>query len=564
MRFNIIKYIISFKIFKYKNYKMLSLINKKTINASKVISKKFKYFRQPSKLEYVGDFFNTNETPRNILINNTRRDDTLTNCRVSTFSTERNEIPKKKTKKIAIHENSKNKNKNLNLIKIFKNSHFSKKIIHRPKTTSKKKINKNKFLFTDININNIFKNNNKNIKKRLSNGVPISFMESMRLNTEENLAKADLFFKEEKKRLIKENPILKYQIEYNKRQKIKQEELERINKFKIWKKFFKRNKKEYDINKLNEYHTKLLLKENEQYFDDFKPIIDKSQFYPKYRLLSNNKKEEQKKVFKFTNVRKIFSKYLEDNKFIKKEITKTKYIKEIIKTIKDKDIIYSRFKEIIKKCAIEFKNINIPLDEYAYYVNYSKNIIRYLFNERYIILIKKIKKEEGLDKDKKEKEIINYISNDKLLAYAIDLYGQNILFLSVKHKLYKTLSKIIQFGANINLQDFRGRTVLHIAAKNNDFISVTILLYYLANPSIEDNNGESPLDCAINNGHDSYIIKELLIRTKIIRKLNKYRSWKEYEVYIRRGIQYFLYHNLLREQYMSIFFYIENVNLYYS
>ena len=204
------------------------------------------------------------------------------------------------------------------------------------------------------------------------------------------------------------------------------------------------------------------------------------------------------------------------------------------------------------------------MDEYAYYVNYSKNIIRYLFNERYIILIKKIKKEEGLDKDKKEKEIINYISNDKLLAYAIDLYGQNILFLSVKHKLYKTLSKIIQFGANINLQDFRGRTVLHIAAKNNDFISVTILLYYLANPSIEDNNGESPLDCAINNGHDSYIIKELLIRTKIIRKLNKYRSWKEYEVYIRRGIQYFLYHNLLREQYMSIFFYIENVNLYYS
>ena len=137
------------------------------------------------------------------------------------------------------------------------------------------------------------------------------------------------------------------------------------------------------------------------------------------------------------------------------------------------------------------------------------------------------------------------------------------LFLSVKYKLYRTFSKIIQLGANINLQNYKGRTVLHFAAKINDVISVTILLYYLANPSIQDNNGESPLDCAINNGHDSYLIKELLIRTEIIRKLNKYRRLKDYDVYIRRGIQYYLYHNLSKEKYHLIFSFIENVNLYY-
>lgn len=545
---------------------MLSLLNKKTINTSKTVSKKFKYFRQQTDLDYVGDYFYTNETPSNIFINNTKKEDSSINCRISTFPTERNEVPKKKAKTITHREYSKkrNKNKNHNVIKIFvSDALFSKKIIHRPKTTSKKKLKKNEFFKTDLNIDNIFKNNNKNIQKRLLNGVPLSFIESMRLNTETNLAKADLFFKEEKKRMLRENPILKYQLEYSRRQKIKKEELEKVNNFKIWKKYLKRNKKEYDFNKINAYHTKLLLHENKQYFENIKPLIDKSKFSPKYRLLSNNDKEERKKIFNFTNVRKIFSHYLGNNKIIKKEKTKVKYSKEITNILTDKNIIYQRFKIIIKQCAVEFKNIKIPLDEYIKYLSISKNILKYLFKKNYISLMKVIKREEGLDIYKKEKEVIKYITDDKLLVYTKDLYGQNILFLSVKYKLYRTFSKIIQLGANINLQNYKGRTVLHFAAKINDVISVTILLYYLANPSIQDNNGESPLDCAINNGHDSYLIKELLIRTEIIRKLNKYRRLKDYDVYIRRGIQYYLYHNLSKEKYHLIFSFIENVNLYY-
>jgi hypothetical protein len=60
------------------------------------------------------------------------------------------------------------------------------------------------------------------------------------------------------------------------------------------------------------------------------------------------------------------------------------------------------------------------------------------------------------------------------------------------------------------------------------------------------------------------MVKELLIRSKIIRKLNKYRSWKEYDIYIRRGIQYYLIQNLTKEKYLLIFSYIDNANLYYS
>ena len=175
-----------------------------------------------------------------------------------------------------------------------------------------------------------------------------------------------------------------------------------------------------------------------------------------------------------------------------------------------------------------------------------------------------MKREEGIDIIQKEKDIIKEITRDKLLIHTIDFYGQNILFLSVKYKLFKSLSKIIQFGSNINLQDFKGRTALHFAAKYNDITSVSILLYYLADPSIQDNNGETPLDYNSNNGHDGYMIKELLIRSKIIRKLNKYRSWKEYDIYIRRGIQYYLIQNLTKEKYLLIFSYIDNANLYYS
>ena len=382
----------------------------------------------------------------------------------------------------------------------------------------------------------------------------------MRLNIKDNLLKVDLFFAQEKKRLLKENSNLKYHLNYHKLQKQKKEELEKINQFKIWKKYVQgNNKNKLYTNILNEYHSNLLHRENEQYFDYIKPIIDKKQFSSKFRALTEINKNIEQKNNEIQIISNIFGKYLEYSNKIKKG--KYKFKKEKTKC---KGNIYQSFKILIKNCAIEFKNIKIPLKEYIKLCYASKNIIKYLFNENYIELIKIIKREKYLDNIQKDKEIINYITRDNFLAHTIDFYGQNIIFLSIKYKLYKSISKLIQFGANINLQDFKGRTALHFAAKYNDISSVIILLYYLANPSIKDNNGKTPFDYVPNSDHDSYIIKDLLIRSEIIKKFNKYQSWKEYDIFLRRGIQYYLNQNLSKEKYHLIFSFIDNAILYYS
>ena len=143
--------------------------------------------------------------------------------------------------------------------------------------------------------------------------------------------------------------------------------------------------------------------------------------------------------------------------------------------------------------------------------------------------------------------------------------GKSILILVTKNKLYKSISKIIQYGGNINVQDFKGRTALHVAVLNNDIIAISILLYYLANPDICDNYGSYPLDFINTSNRNSYIIKELLVRTSFIRKYNtKYRSWKDFDICVRRGMQFYLFNNVPKENYNSIFYFIENPVLYYK
>lgn len=82
---------------------------------------------------------------------------------------------------------------------------------------------------------------------------------------------------------------------------------------------------------------------------------------------------------------------------------------------------------------------------------------------------------------------------------------------------------------------------MHYAVIYKDITSVIILIYFLPNPFIKDKNEKYGFDYIIkgvNNDvkrSDNYIIKEILIRSSIIRKNNKYRSWREFDVYIKRG-----------------------------
>ena len=538
---------------------MFPLFHKKINNQDMYSLKKPFILRPYSNLKRINNYNLTQENKKNISINTNQKEEYFTNYRTSTLSTGTKELSKIKNETLFTTNHtlqSRKRNKNNYLNDLFKNTLFATKIILRPKTALKTRNQTINYTKVNKKINNIY--NSKSSKVDKVKEFPLSFVQSMRLNLHQNISKANKFLKQENDKLIKENPNINYQLKYNKRQKLKKEALEKIKEYKKWLASLKTNKKQYDANELNNYHAKLLLKETDQYLENKKPLIDKTKFDSKYRILTDNNIElEEIKYKDISDIRKIFSKYLDNDIKIKND----KYNK---REKLSKKLIYERIKSIIKKSAIEFKNIIIPFKEYIIYCHQSKKIIEYLFNEDYIKLIKMIKKENNFNDDKKDDDVVDFITNNKYLIYTIDFYGQNILFSSVKYKLYKSLVNIIRFGSNVNHQDFRGRTALHFASKNNDVIAVTILLYFLANPSIKDTNEKIPFNYAENNGHDSYIIKELLIRTEIIRKLNKYHSWKEYEIYIRRGIQYYLNQNLSQEKYEFIFSFIDDVNLYYS
>ena len=540
---------------------MISLFDKKINTKAKHPLKKPFIIRPTSNLKGVTNYNLTQANQENISINTNLKEEYLTNYRTSTLSTGTKEISKIKNETLFTTNHTlkrRKRNNNNYLNDLFKNTLFATKIILRPKTTLKSRNQAINYTNVNKKVNKIYKYNSKSSKTDKTKGFPLSFIQSMRLNLQQNISKANKFLKQENDRLIKENPNIKYQLKYNKRQKLKKEALIKNQKYKKWLSSLKITKKQYDTNELNNYHSKLLFKESNLYLENKKPIIDKTKFDSKYRILTDNNIDlEEIKYKEIRDIRKIFSKYLDNDSRIKND--KYKRREKL-----SKKMIYERIKSVIKKCAIEFKNINIPFKEYIIYCHQSKKIIEHLFNEEYIKLIKLIKKETNFNNDKKDNDVVDYITNNKYLIYTTDFYGQNILFFSVKYKLYKSLVKIIQYGSNVNHQDFRGRTALHFASKNNDVISVTILLYFLAYPSIKDTNEKIPLNYVENNGHDSYIIKELLIRTEIIRKLNKYHSWKEYEIYIRRGIQYYLNQNLSKEKYEFIFSFFDGVNLYYS
>ena len=177
-----------FPLFKEKNNTIPKRALKKTI--------KFRH----QKTEYLNKFNHTIENQKNISLNNFKNNETSYYYRISTLATESNEIHKTINKTIIGHRILKNKNKNNNLNELFKNTLLSTKKILRPRTTSKTKFNKNKF--KNENMNNIHNHYNRNARKNKLNEVPLTFIESMRLNIEQNLTKADLFFKQEHKKKL--------------------------------------------------------------------------------------------------------------------------------------------------------------------------------------------------------------------------------------------------------------------------------------------------------------------------------------------------------------------------
>ena len=412
-----------------------------------------------------------------------------------------------------------------------------------------------------------FKYYNKNFKKKSKEekfrGVPLEFMEAMRLDVHSNIIKANKYLISEKERLIKVNPKLKYYFHCNNINRIRKEKEEkRASEIRLIKEYGYKKKRVKEEQKLNDYYIDLLLKENEHHFNTDKPMIDKSKFSQKFIMYKNY--SEEKKEIPNRNVRNIFSSILCDKFYSSQKIEKVQLTKKLL---------YKKFIGSLKKSVIEFKNIVIPFIDYVEYYKKSQSLSQ-LVKDEYIHLIELIKREIK-EIDERDKQVCKFLEKNKICSFIIDINKESVLIIVIKNKLYKSISKIIDLGCNVNLQDFKGRTALHFAVKNKDITAVTLLLYYLANPLIKDNIGKLPIDylpmpnpedksihddTKINENH---IIKELLCLSSVIRKFNKYRSWKEFDVYIRRGIQFYLYKTLPKDKYEKIFFYIENPIFYY-
>jgi len=447
---------------------------------------------------------------------------------------------------------------------ISKSSQKTSKTRSAIKTKAYKILNDPKYFNNSMST---FKYYNKNFRKKSKEekfrGVPREFMEAMRLDLTSNIIKANKYMISEKERLMKVNPKLKYYFHCNNINKIKKEkEMKRASEIRLIKEYGYKKKRVKEEQKLNDYYIDLLLKENEQHFYINKPMIDKNKFSQKFILYKNN--SEEKKEIPNRNVRNIFSTILYDKFYMSQKIEKVQLTKKLL---------YKRFIGSLKKSVIEYKNIIIPFNDYVEYYKKSQNLSELVKNE-YIHLIELIKREIK-EIDERDKEVCKFLEKNKICSFIIDINKQSVLINIIKNKLYKSISKIIDLGCNVNFQDFKGRTALHFAVKSMDLTAVTILLYYLANPLIKDSIGKYPIDYLPQSKpedkilyenkklNDNYIIKELLSRSSVIRKFNKYRSWKEFDVYIRRGIQYYLYKTLPEDKYEKIFLYIENPIFYY-
>jgi ankyrin repeat protein len=96
--------------------------------------------------------------------------------------------------------------------------------------------------------------------------------------------------------------------------------------------------------------------------------------------------------------------------------------------------------------------------------------------------------------------------------YIPQLIGNNInhmalegsaLHYSIREIQGEYMVKLIENGANVNLQNGRGETPLFTAAMKLDYTSIRTLIRHGADPNIRDNEGRTPLDIVdVGNGNE--------------------------------------------------------------
>jgi ankyrin repeat protein len=97
------------------------------------------------------------------------------------------------------------------------------------------------------------------------------------------------------------------------------------------------------------------------------------------------------------------------------------------------------------------------------------------------------------------------------------------LFISLQNKNFEYTTKLIGFGANINIQDIDGDTMLIAATRQGNHKIAKFLLEQGADPYIQATDGSTALKIAANEGHAdiAYILKRKLNKDLLISLKNK-------------------------------------------
>ena len=225
----------------------------------------------------------------------------------------------------------------------------------------------------------------------------------------------------------------------------------------------------------------------------------------------------------------MINRLINNNFKLNKEVKKIIDINELNEKYLHNKKILQRFKEILIRCAIHFKRLNISLEQFY---KLDLDSIQPFSNKESYTLICAIK-------DKDINNINKLLKNNYFLVYDFDHFKQTPLHWAAKRNVYQVISLIVSKGANVNAKDHTGRTPLHVAAAYNNLEAVEALVYDLAESSVLDNEGLLAEDLT-----NDRIIKSILKRVRALHKLNKTMFCKNFESTIKNGLHYFFMNEL--------------------
>ena len=283
---------------------------------------------------------------------------------------------------------------------------------------------------------------------------------------------------------------------------------------------------------------KILEMENNKLFTDVYSIVDRIRFKKKYqnpfiydkRAFKENIKDE------YNNI--INSEVLKDHLQLLKEMkaqlrgeneNKRKKIiyngfKEInIEKLNNKKVLLEKFKNLIIRIYLFFKQRNITIDIFKNYRSIKQSFTYKLTKS----LIDSIKL-------KNYNLCCEIIEKNKNLVFDYDYFYLTPLHWAVKKNFYEFIIKLLNCGSIVDSLNFSGDSPLHIAVKNNFYDSACILLYYCASPFLKDINGKKPIE--LSNNFD---MKNLLEKTMKIHYISYFQRTINKQKFIKNRLWIF-------------------------